>query len=247
MSLRESEAIVLQCYPLGEADRIVSFLSRTMGRIRGVATGARRPKSRFGSTLEQLSHIRIWFFERETRDLVRINQCELMESFLDAYRDYASGVALSMLTEITEATLPDREPSDRAFRLLLAAAKTVKRTGKTALPLAYFTLWTVRLGGWLPALDRCARCGRELVGEAAYVSAERSGIVCARCRLPAMRALPASDLAAASQILAQPLDALMKDDKLGGTAPQLTNFLLDVIEHQIERKLRTRAMLELTA
>ena len=89
MPLRESEAIVLQSYPLGEADRLVSFLSRSIGRVRGVASGARRTKSRFGSTLERLSHVRIWFFEKETRELVRISQTELIESFLDAFRDYA--------------------------------------------------------------------------------------------------------------------------------------------------------------
>src|SRR6202046_1568083 len=100
MPLHESEAIILQSYPLGEADRLVSFLSRTMGRVRGVAAGARRTKSRFGSTLERLSHVRIWFFERPSRDLVRINQCELVESFLDAFRDYASGVALAIFSEV---------------------------------------------------------------------------------------------------------------------------------------------------
>ena len=83
MPVHESEAIILQSYPLGEADRLVSFFSRTMGRVRGVAAGARRTKSRFGSTLERLSHVRIWFFERPSRELVRINQCELVESFLD--------------------------------------------------------------------------------------------------------------------------------------------------------------------
>ena len=88
MPLRESEAVVLRSYPLGEADRLVSLLSRSMGRIRGVARGARRPKSRFGSTLETLSHIQVWFYERETRELVRINQCELLESFLDVQKDY---------------------------------------------------------------------------------------------------------------------------------------------------------------
>src|SRR5271168_1358425 len=105
MPVHESEAIVLQSYPLGEADRLVSFLSRTMGRVRGVAGGARRTKSRFGSTLERLSYVRIWFFERETRDLVRISQCEVIESFLDAFGDYGSSIALALFTEITEAVL----------------------------------------------------------------------------------------------------------------------------------------------
>src|SRR5579863_287335 len=171
MPLHESEAIVLQRYPLGDSDRLVSFLSRTMGRVRGVAAGSRKTKSRFGSTLERLSHIRIWFFEREARDLVRISQCEMIESFLDVSRDYASSVAFALFTEITEAVLPEREASDANFRLLLLAAQCVKRTGKTELALAYFTLWTVKLGGWLPALDHCAFCNKALVEHApAYFS-----------------------------------------------------------------------------
>src|SRR5271156_2598369 len=171
MPVRESEAIVLHSYPLGEADRLVSFLSRSIGRMRGVAAGARRTKSRFGSTLERLSHIRIWFYERETRDLVRISQCELIESFMGAFSDYASGVTLSLLCEVTEAVLPEREASDANFRLLLLVAQAVKRTTKPELPLAYFSLWTVKLGGWLPALDSCARCGRPIaVGGSHYFS-----------------------------------------------------------------------------
>src|SRR3984885_5565784 len=158
MPLHESEAIVLQRYTLGESDRLISFLSRSMGRVRGVAAGARRPKSRFGSTLERLSHVRIWNYERETRELVRKNQCEIIHSFLDSLGDYASSVALALLSEVTETVLPDREAADANFRLLLLVAQEVKRTRKPEIPLAYFALWTVKLGGWLPALDVCGRC-----------------------------------------------------------------------------------------
>ena len=169
MPLHESEAIILQRFALGESDRLVSFFSRTMGKMRGVAAGARKPKSRFGATLERLSYIRIWFFERETRELVRISQCEMIESFLDAFSDYPSSVALALFSEITETVLPDREPSDPNFRLLLLAAQAVKRTGKPDLPLAYFALWTVKLGGWLPSLARCARCGEVLDPNACWI------------------------------------------------------------------------------
>ncbi|HLQ00338.1 MAG TPA: DNA repair protein RecO, partial [Candidatus Limnocylindria bacterium] len=102
MAARESEAIILRTYPLGEADRLVSFLSRSWGRLRGVAAGARRTRSRFGSTLELLSHVRIWFFERETRELVRINQCELVESFLKAQQDYPRSLGLALVSEVAE-------------------------------------------------------------------------------------------------------------------------------------------------
>ena len=249
MPLRESEAIVLNSFALGEADRIVSFLSRSAGRIRGVAAGARRPKSRFGSTLERLSHIRIWYFERETRELVRINQCEMIESFLDAFRDYASSVALALFSEISEAVLPEQETSDANFRLLLLAAQTVKRTGKAELPLAYFALWTVRLGGWLPSLERCGRCGAVLCENSpAYFSPSAQAIACAKCRRAGMRQVSPAALAAAKKMLTEKLDRLSEswpgDAASARAARELTELMLDVIEHQIDRKLASRELLE---
>ncbi len=133
-----------------------------MGRVRGVASGARKTKSKFGSTLEKLSYIKIWFYEKENRELVRVNQCDLIESFMDTFSDYASGVALAVLSEVTETVLPDHEAADANFRLLLLTARAIKTRKKYELPLAYFSMWTVKLGGWLPSLDACSRCGRLL-------------------------------------------------------------------------------------
>jgi len=252
MPLHESEAIVLQRYPLGEADRLVSFLSRSMGRVRGVAAGSRKTKSRFGSTLEKLSYVRIWFFERESRDLVRISQCEMIESFLDVFRDYPSSVALALFSEITESVLPEREACDANFRLLLLATQTVKQTGKSELPLAYFALWTVKLGGWLPALDRCAFCGSALTHDAAaYIAPGASPTGCSRCRKPGMRTLSPGALAAARRMLGDRLDRLMREEATNPihvrAARDLTNAMLDIIEHQIDRKLKSRELLETPA
>ena len=247
MPLRESEAIVLQSYPLGEGDRLVSFLSRSMGRVRGVAAGARRTKSRFGSTLERLSHVRIWFFERETRELVRINQCELIESFLAAHGDYDSSVAFALFSEITDAVLPDREPSDAAFRLLLLVAQQVKQSARVALPLAYFSLWTVRLAGWLPDLERCAHCGRSVTAdEPGHVLLGIAGMVCSKCRVPGTRLLSAAARVGAKRMLAGRLDALMAESWPEASLRELSHIFLDLIEHHIERKLTSRAMLEPT-
>lgn len=253
MPLHESEAIILQNYALGESDRLVSFLSRTTGRMRGVAAGARKPKSRFGSTLERMSHVRIWFFEREGRDLVRINQCEMIESFLEVVRDYTSSVALALLSEITERVLPEREASDPNFRLLLLSAQTMKQTGKSEVPLAYFALWTVKLGGWLPSLDRCGRCGRQLLEtEQAYFFTRASALACAQCRAPGMRAFSPRALQLARKMLTEKLNrpadgavdsgsqATLKSEAV----KELTGLMLDVIEHQIDRKLKSRELLE---
>jgi DNA repair protein RecO (recombination protein O) len=245
MPLHESEAIVLQSYALGEADRIVSFLSRNMGRVRGVAAGARRTKSRFGSTLERLSHVRIWFFERENRDLVRISQCELIESFMAAFSDYTSGVALALFSEITEAVLPDHEASDPNFRLLLLAAQSIKGTKKPEVPMAYFLLWTVKLGGWLPPLDACAHCAKSLSAtEPAYFSRSASALMCGKCRKPGLRVISAAALGAARKILVERLDRLTEEIIPARAARELSNVMLDVVEHQIDRKLKSRELLE---
>lgn len=245
MPLHESEAIILQSYSLGESDRLVSFLSRNMGRVRGVAAGARRTKSRFGSTLERLSHIRVWFFEKETRDLVRINQSELIESFLEAFSDFPSSVALSILSEVTEAVLPEHEPSDANFRLLLLTAQAIKLSRRPELPLAYFSLWTVKLAGWLPALGSCSRCGRAIApGEPTYFSRGASAIFCDRCRTPGLSAFSPAAHAAARAMLGGKLERLSEEIISPRAARELSDVMLDVIENQIDRRLISREHLE---
>src|ERR1700676_96769 len=187
MPLKESEAIVLRTFPLGEGDRLVSFLDRQSGRVRGVARGARLPKSRFGSTLEMLAYIRIWYFERETRELVRITQCELIESFMDVQRDYLSSIGLALVSEITDSVLGEREAADAQFRLILLTARAIRAHGPSKVVLAYFCLWTARLGGWLGPLDRCSHCGRAILLETGFHSPGFAELSCSECQVEWMK------------------------------------------------------------
>jgi DNA repair protein RecO (recombination protein O) len=240
MPVRESEALILRSFPLGEADRLVSFLSRTEGRMRGVASGARRPKSRFGSTLELFSYIRIWFYERETRELVRINQCELIESFLEAQRDYSVTLAFGLMSEVTEAVLGEHEVAEPNFRLLLVIARALKAGVKLPLALAYFAFWIVRLGGWMPPLDRCSRCGAALTARA---SMAKSGLFCPNCALPGQRAISQEALQFARKMSTEKLEQLMKADLPVAALEELKDHMLNLIEQHIEKKLQTRKML----
>ena len=244
MPLKESEAIVLRTYPLGEGDRLVSFLDRGFGRLRGVARGARHPKSRFGSTLELLSFIRIWYFERETRELVRINQCELIESFLDVQRDYRSSVALALVSEITEAALGEREAADAQFRLILITARAIRARGPSPAVLAYFSLWTARLGGWLGPLDRCTRCGRELEAEAAYHAHGFAELFCGSCKESGMEAISKGALAIARTAVSGPLERLLKDNPPDIPAKELLGVALDILEYHFEKQLTSRKLLD---
>ena len=242
MPLRESEAIVLRSFPLGEADRLVSFLSRSSGRLRGVARGARRPKSRFGSTLEMMSHVRVWYYERETRDLVRIGQCELMESFFCAQKDYASTMALALVSEVTEAVVPEHEATDPVFRLILLTARTVDARGVIWLPVAYFLLWMVRLAGWLPKLDQCQNCARDFGDENAF-EMMHGELVCKDCRVGGKTIAP-DVLKLAQKISVTRLEDVVAEKPATPQLRQLSRYLLDIVERETERNMGTWKMLE---
>ena len=154
MAAHASEAFVLRTYPLREADLIVSFLTRDLGRLRGVARRAKRPKSPFGSGLERLSHVKLYFFQRETRELVSLDSCELITSQFALAADYSAGVALDHVAEVAEQLLPPAEPSELFFRLLLAILDYLRvRQGEGVWQaLTYFDLWAVKLSGFLPEL-----------------------------------------------------------------------------------------------
>src|ERR1700745_755632 len=141
MPARETEAIILKTFALGEADRLVSFLGRSSGRVRGVASGARRLKNRYGSTLEVLSHVQIWYVEKETREVVRLQQCELLESFHKVQSRYALITRRAVIGDAAGLVLPANEVAEPMFRLILLAAREIERTGDWALPLTYFAFW----------------------------------------------------------------------------------------------------------
>lgn len=246
MPARETEAIILKTFPLGEADRLVSFFGRTSGRIRGVAGGARRLKNRYGSTLEVLSHVQLWYVEKETRDLVRIQQCELIESFNKAQSDYELSTGLAVVSEISELVLPEHEVAEPMFRLILLAAREIERTGDWAVPLSYFAFWTVRLGGWLPRFDRCSLCSEALGIQAAFYAPWEPGLVCEKCRRHGMKPLHLAGRQLAEIFAAQRLDRIEATEPLKAASKELREAALDWIEHHSERRLHTRTLLETT-
>jgi len=246
MPARETEAIILKTFPLGEADRLVSFFGRSSGRLRGVAAGARRIKNRYGSTLEVLSHVQMRYVERETRDLVRILECELLESFHRAQSDYALSTGLALISEIAERTLPEQEVGEAMFRLLLLAAREVERRGSWELPLSYFAFWTVKLGGYLPPLERCSNCGQALGEHPGFHFGQAGGLECERCRKPGMRPLAKSGRELARLFASQRLDEIEITAERRKPVRELCEALLDWIEHHVERRLLTREFLETT-
>jgi DNA repair protein RecO (recombination protein O) len=253
---RVSEALVLRTYPLKEADLVVSFLSRDQGKLRGVAQRARRPKSPFGAGLERLSHVRMAYFQRETRELVNLDSCELIRSQFGLVSDYRASVALDYFAEVAEQLLPAAEPNERFFRLLLAVLDSLQpavagrpedagqNTVRVWRAVTYFSLWAVRLSGLLPELNVCLGCGSVMDEERAFFSRGRDGLVCSHCRAANSWELSAGSRFIAAEMLRQPVARLSKTDWDQTTAADLRRFLVQQIESHVERKLITVSMLE---
>jgi DNA repair protein RecO (recombination protein O) len=252
---RVSEALVLRTYPLKEADLIVSFLTRDQGKLRGVAKRARRPKSIFGSGLERLSHVRMTYFQRENRELVSLDSCELIHSQFALVSDYWTGVALDYFAEVSELLLPSAEPSEKFFRLLLAVLECLRAAEKGGVwrSITYFSLWAVRLSGWLPELHACLSCGSLLddpqAPERAFFRRGMAGLICGHCRQSAAGMgnsweLSVESRAVAAEMLRKPpaeLSAVKWDQETGA---DLRRFLIQQIELHTERRLMTAPWFE---
>lgn len=246
VSARVSEAIILRSYPFQEADLVVSFLTRDQGKLRGVARRARRPKSPFGAGLERLSQVRVAYFQRPARELVNLDSCELICSQFGLAGDYGASVALDYLAEVTDQLLPPAEPNERYFRLLNAVLDHLRsgEPGSLWRAVTYFTLWAVRLSGFLPEVGVCAGCGAGLQG-GAFFTRGRPGLLCASCR---RTITGAAELSEASRGVALSMQRLPVSQVEPGEWPRemagdLREYLIQQIESQIERKLITAPML----
>ena len=155
MPARASESFILRTYPFREADLIVSFFTRDQGKLRGIARRARKPKNTFGSGLERLSLVNLSYSQKETRELVNLNGCDLLQSQFDLVTDFDASVALDYIAEVSDHMLPPNEPNERFFRLLATVLDYMhtKAAGAMWAAISYFTLWATRLSGFLPDLE----------------------------------------------------------------------------------------------
>jgi DNA repair protein RecO (recombination protein O) len=188
------DGIVLRTQQLGEADRIITVLGRTTGRVRAVAKGVRRTKSRFGARLEPFTHVDLMLHPGRSLDV--ITQAEVIrpygEPLAGDYPRYTAGVA--MLETAERFTPVEKEPALRQLLLLIGGLRTlVEKERDPRLVLDAFLLRSLAVAGYAPVLEECARCGAAgngRTGQAAGATRlpafaiPAGGMVCASCRPP---------------------------------------------------------------
>ncbi len=182
MALFETDALVLKTYDLGDADKIVVFLTLDSGLLRGVAKGAKRLKSKFGGGLEPFSIVSLVYSQREERELVSIQQIELIKSYFKIASDHEFLQTFSYLIDLVIEFAPPHERNERLFKMASACLETKIQNGFHLESIRfYFEYWILRLGGYLPDWQTCGNCRRDLDDKDTVSLRLDFDIVCQNC------------------------------------------------------------------
>jgi DNA repair protein RecO (recombination protein O) len=175
-------AIVIRARVFGDADKIVTFVTRDLGKVSGIAKGAKHSKRRFVNVLEPFTHVSLRVRQRANSDLAFIDGCELLDAFHSFARDLRKFAFASYVLELTDRMVRGREAGPETYELVRDALGMLDRTVADVGLLRAFELHLLRVTGYEPALDRCRRCGSVAAAEGMYAQPARGGILCGRCR-----------------------------------------------------------------
>ncbi len=165
MPLRHTPAYALRTYALSEADLIVVYYTLHFGRVRSVARGARRVRSRFGSAFQPFTRSQLVFFEKEGRELTRVSAAEVERSFYESLLTPEAAASAAYFAELLMEFTVERDPNPALFRLVGAVLGAVEDGVPLGVAARYFEVWVLQLSGFLPLLSACANCGRTLSAE----------------------------------------------------------------------------------
>lgn len=241
VALYRDEGVVLRTQKLGEADRIITLLTRRHGRVRAVAKGVRRTRSKFGATVEPFSHVDLQLYEGRSLDVVQ--QAESLTSYgqrlVGDYGRYTAGTAVLETAE--RLTAEEKEPALRLFLLVIGALRTLSERDPS-LVLDAFLLRAMTVAGYAPALVDCARCGA--AGPHRAFSVPAGGTVCAGCRPPGA----ASPSPAALSLMVDLLQGEWAGAEVASTTTrrEASGLVAAHLQWHLERGLRSLPLVERT-
>jgi DNA repair protein RecO (recombination protein O) len=231
VSLYRDRGVVLRTHKLGEADRIVIVLSRDHGKIRAVAKGVRKTKSRFGGRLEPPSHVDLLLYQGRELDIV--TQADTLEHFAPVREDFDRLARAVSMLEAADQVAMEREPNIELYRMLTGALRELA-TRDAPLVVPAFFLKLLALEGFRPQVEACGVCGDE-TGLVSWAIAE-GGLRCAAHR----QGIPISPEAVGlvQDILGGQLGSALNQPSSPATA-EIDHLAVKVLEHHLERRLRS--------
>jgi DNA repair protein RecO (recombination protein O) len=239
--LYRDEAVVLRTQKLGEADRIVTLLTRRHGRVRAVAKGVRRTGSRLGSRVEPFMHVDLQLYEGRSLDTV--TQAETVAPFGERiaadYGRYTAGTAVLETAE--RLTAEEREPSIRLYLLVVGALRALAEGAHApTLVLDAFILRALVIAGYEPVLDGCAVCGEP--GPHRWFAVAHGGLVCTEHRPGGAVTVSRPALALMSALLDG--DWSLADIADTGVQREVSGLVAAYLQWHLERGLRSLRLVE---
>ncbi len=233
--LYKDEGIVLKTIKLGEADRIVTIFTRGNGKVRAVAKGVRKTKSRFGGRLEPFTHAELMIYKG--RNLDTITAVDIVRSFDEVRTDYRCLTSAAALVEVVEKMTEEREQAVSTYALLLAGLRALG-AGPCDSIVPAFLIKLLSISGYHPQLTVCAGCGTT-AGLGGF-SAASGGAVCEDCWREDRDAerLGAERIAVLNRLLSEDFGA-----DAGAVAGELTQLLRRYTEYHLERPLKSLHLL----
>jgi DNA repair protein RecO (recombination protein O) len=235
-ALYRDEAVVLRTYKLGEADRIVVLLTRGRGKVRAVAKGVRKTKSKFGSRLEPTSHIAVQLYEGRELDIV--TQAETLDQFRMLRADLDRFARASAMLETADQLAQEGEVNPRLLQMLVGALRTLDASDSPLVVPGFF--WKVlALEGYRPEVEACVQCGE--AGPLVAFDLESGGLLCRTCR----RGQSVSPEAV--ELLQMILGGRLNEALLVPPSPatfEVDHLATRAVEHHLERRLRSVTVLD---
>lgn len=232
MPLYKEQGIVLRSMRLGEADRIVTIFTQGTGKIRAVAKGIRKTRSKFGARLEPFTHVDLMLYKGRELDIV--TQAEIITPFRTMRDDYARFAAGEMILEAVDRAVEERERNTRLFMLLLGSLRRLVDATYDAGSVAdSFLLRLTSLAGFRPALTACAECN---VPDVTRFSIQQGGMVCDGCRTGGTIRVGEGTVPYLTALLDD--TALPGDD---GARREGSNLVRAYLEYHLNRPLRAWA------
>jgi len=228
--------IVLRTMRLGEADKIVTIVTEGRGKVRAVAKGVRKTKSRFGGRLEPLMHVSLQLYEG--RSLDTITQAETIDHFRAIREDLDRLSRATQLLEVIDAIVQEGEEDPRLYQMLLGALRTMEASGSPLVVPAFFWKLLAHIG-FSPMLEQCASCGA--TDDFVAFDLNEGGVLCRSCARGTRVTPEALDLM--RRILGGDLVAVLAE------APTQAGYEVEhlatrAIEHHLERRMKSVGILD---
>ncbi len=246
MGLCSTEAIVVGGHNLGEADRIIVFYTRNRGKVRAVAAGARRMRSRFGGSLEIFTRGGLVYFERPQTTLHKVNEFAALESFRELREDLLWLGQGAYLIELASAAVPDEEPNEDLYSLLSHSLHLLTQVPSPDLLLRAFEIHLLRILGYLPELHHCLLCKAPTPPAAGLgLSPHHGGLICPSCQPQARDSLPLSppSLAFLLSVLRSDICLTLKIPEDSSIKGELNSCLGSCIAYFLGKTIRSKDFL----